>query len=62
MQAFIEGAYKATGSRDLITCLENFLSASLVLPPGEWDQELIKPVIRAAISARRKTMGKGGKG
>ena len=43
-----------------MNCLENFLGSSLLLPPGEWDQELIKPGIQAAISARRKTMGKDG--
>lgn len=46
------------GPDDLINCLENFLSASLLLPPGEWDQELIEPVIQAVMSARRKTIGK----
>ncbi|XP_065886531.1 anion exchange protein 2-like isoform X2 [Dysidea avara] len=55
-KAFNEGAYKAKGTHDLIECLEKFLSESILLPPGDWDQELMKPVIEAAMSARRKSM------
>ena len=41
----------------MINCFENFLGESLLLPPCDWDQQLIKPVIQAAMSARRKTIG-----
>ena len=44
--------------RDLLTGVNDFLSDSIVLPPGDFDKELILPVIETArmkkLNSRRR--------
>lgn len=40
MQHFHEIAYKAHDRRDMLKGIHEFLEESIVLPPGDWDNEL----------------------
>lgn len=45
---FREIAYQAMDRRDLLNGIHDFLSDSIVLPPGDFDKELLLPVIETA--------------
>ena len=42
---FRETAYQAMDRRDLLHGINDFLSDSIVLPPGDFDKELLLPII-----------------
>ncbi|CAF1285226.1 unnamed protein product [Adineta ricciae] len=42
---FREAAYQAMDRRDLLHGINDFLSDSIVLPPGDFDKELLLPII-----------------
>ena len=44
-QDFRETAYQAMDRRDLLHGVNDFLSDSIVLPPGDFDKELLLPII-----------------
>ena len=41
--------------RDLLNGIHDFLSDSIVLPPGDFDKELLLPILETAKSKRMKT-------
>ncbi|KAJ8019935.1 Anion exchange protein 2 [Holothuria leucospilota] len=43
---FHEVAYKADGIDDLLRAMNDFIDHTIVLPPGNWDKELLLPVLR----------------
>ncbi|CAF1646420.1 unnamed protein product, partial [Didymodactylos carnosus] len=45
---FRDTAYRAMDRRDLLNGINDFLSDSIVLPPGDFDKELLLPVIETA--------------
>ena len=45
---FRETAYQAMDRRDLLNGVNDFLSDSIVLPPGDFDKELLLPVLETA--------------
>lgn len=47
-QDFREIAYQAMDRRDLLSGINDFFSDSIVLPPGEFDKELLLPIIETA--------------
>jgi hypothetical protein len=45
---FREIAYQAMDRRDLLSGINDFFSDSIVLPPGDFDKELLLPIIETA--------------
>lgn len=45
---FRETAYQAMDRRDLLNGVNDFLSDSIVLPPGDFDKELLLPILETA--------------
>ncbi|CAF0881089.1 unnamed protein product [Adineta steineri] len=45
---FREIAYQAMDRRDLLSGINDFLSDSIVLPPGDFDKELLLPIVETA--------------
>ncbi|XP_071942745.1 band 3 anion transport protein-like isoform X2 [Antedon mediterranea] len=43
---FHEVAYKADCRQDLLGAINEFIDDSIVLPPGEWDKDLLLPILR----------------
>ncbi|XP_033102443.1 band 3 anion transport protein-like isoform X2 [Anneissia japonica] len=43
---FHEIAYKADCRQDLLGAINEFIDDSIVLPPGEWDKDLLLPILR----------------
>ncbi|CAF1299871.1 unnamed protein product, partial [Rotaria sordida] len=56
---FRETAYQAMDRRDLLNGVNDFLSDSIVLPPGDFDKELLLPIIETAklkkMNAKRRS-------
>ncbi|CAF3497542.1 unnamed protein product [Rotaria sp. Silwood1] len=56
---FRETAYQAMDRRDLLNGVNDFLSDSIVLPPGDFDKELLLPIIETArlkkLNAKRRS-------
>lgn len=46
-----------------MTAINGFLSDTVVLPPGEWDRNVLLPILieQSRALARRKKMAKAGK-
>ncbi len=42
--------------------MDEFLDDSIVLPPGDWDQDLLLPVMHERNELRRRKGGEGGRG
>ncbi len=62
-QAFHDVAYSAESREDLLLAVNEFLVDTVVLPPGNWDKNVLLPILIAqsrAIAHRRK-MAKAGK-
>lgn len=38
-------AYMSSSKEELLDAIDQFLDDSLVLPPGDWDQDLILPLM-----------------
>lgn len=56
-QAFHDVAYRAESREDLLTAINEFLEDTVVLPPGNWDRNVLLPILIAqsrAIALRRK--------
>lgn len=47
-------AYTALARDELLDAMDQFLDDSLVLPPGDWDQELILPLMHERNEQKRK--------
>ena len=63
-QAFHEVAYQAESRDELLQAINLFLDDSIVLPPGDWDQKTLLPIMdmarkRAQIRRRLKQKEKG---
>lgn len=58
LQMFHDTAYSAVCEDDIMDAIDNFLDDSIVLPPGDWDQELLLPVMQERNQLRRRK-GKG---
>jgi hypothetical protein len=48
LKDFREIAYQAMDRRDLLNGINDFFTDSIVLPPGEFDKELLLPIIEIA--------------
>ena len=50
-------------SDDLLDGIDEFLDDSIVLPPGDWDENLLLPVMhqRNEIRKRKRECGGGGR-
>ena len=62
-QAFHDVAYCADSREELLEAINEFLVDTVVLPPGNWDRNVLLPILIAqsrAIAHRRK-MAKAGK-
>lgn len=64
-QAFHEVAYKAESRDELLHAINLFLDDSIVLPPGDWDQRTLLPIMdmarkRAHLRRRKKQKEKEG--
>ncbi|XP_048237893.1 anion exchange protein 2-like isoform X2 [Haliotis rufescens] len=58
-QSFHEVAYKADSREQLLHAINSFLDDSIVLPPGDWDQKTLLPIMdmarkRANLRHRKK--------
>jgi hypothetical protein len=60
VQDFQHLAWECTTKKALLHGIRHFLSDSLVLPAGDWDEELLKPIIhvarKKAAEVRRKSL------
>lgn len=63
MQAFHDIAYRADSREDLLSAINGFLDDTVVLPPGEWDRNVLLPILveQSRAMARRRKMAKAGK-
>ncbi|XP_078345150.1 band 3 anion transport protein-like [Oculina patagonica] len=59
-QAFHDIAYRADSREDLLTAINGFLDDTVVLPPGEWDRNVLLPILvaQSKAMARRRKMAK----
>lgn len=55
-QQFHNIAYKATGRKELLSAINEFLDDSIVLPPGDWERKALLPFaeLKAKSEAIRK--------
>lgn len=62
-QAFHDVAYRADSREDLLSAINGFLDDTVVLPPGEWDRNVLTPILiaQSKAMARRRKMAKAGK-
>ena len=47
-------AYSALEREELLDAMEQFLDDSIVLPPGDWDQDLLLPLMHERNEQKRK--------
>ena len=61
-QAFHDVAYRADSREDLLSAINDFLNDTVVLPPGEWDRNVLLPILieQSRTMARRRKMAKAG--
>lgn len=50
-------AYSAQSKDDLIGAMDEFLDSSLVLPPGDWGEDLLLPALHERNNLHRKKGG-----
>ena len=59
MQDFQQVAWESMSKGSLMTGIHQFLDDSLVLPAGDWDEDLLMPIIatarKKAVEVRRKS-------
>ena len=62
-QSFHDLAYIAESPQDLLLAINQFLEDTVVLPPGEYDKQLLIPVLmqQSKVMARRRKEAKAGK-
>lgn len=53
-QHFHEAAYSALMSDDLLDAIDEFLDDSIVLPPGDWDENLLLPMMHQRNDMRKR--------
>ena len=53
-QHFHEVAYSALMADDLLDAIDVFLDDSIVLPPGDWDENLLLPVMQQRNEMRKR--------
>lgn len=60
LQAFHDIAYRADSREDLLSAINGFLDDTVVLPPGEWDRNVLLPILiaQSRAMARRRKMAK----
>ena len=54
IQCFHDMAYSALSREELMDAMDQFLDDSIVLPPGDWDQDLILPLMHERTDKKRK--------
>lgn len=59
-QAFHDVAYRADSREDLLSAINGFLDDTVVLPPGEWDRNVLLPILieQSRAMVRRRKMAK----
>jgi len=50
-------AYSAICKEDLLEGIDKFLDDSIVLPPGDWDEDLLLPAMHERNELRRRKGG-----
>jgi len=58
MQRFHEIAYIADSRKDMLDGINSFLQESIVLPPGEYDQKKLRPIVDMARQRSRRQEAK----
>ncbi len=53
-QHFHDVAYNAVCKEDFLDAMDKFLDDSIVLPPGDWDEELLLPIMHERNELRRR--------
>lgn len=56
-QHFHDVAYRAESRGELLSAINEFLDESIVLPPGDWDQKTLLPIMdmaRKRAKAKRR--------
>lgn len=53
-KCFHDMAYSALEREELLDAMEQFLDDSIVLPPGDWDQDLLLPLMHERNEQKRK--------
>ena len=53
-QNFNEAAYGADKMKDLLTAMNKFIGETMVLPAGNWNKELLMPVLRKQKQLRKE--------
>lgn len=51
---FHDTAYTALCKDDIMDAIDNFLDDSIVLPPGDWDNDLLVPIMQERNLLRRR--------
>lgn len=54
LQCFHEIAYSAVCKEDFTEGMDEFLDDSLVLPPGDWDEDLLLPAMHERNHQHRR--------
>ena len=57
LKRFHEAAYSAMTNYDLMDAIDEFLDGTIVLPPGDWDQNLLLPIMHERNELRRRKGG-----
>ena len=47
-------AYEALTPDELLDAIDQFLEDSIVIPPGDWDQDLLLPIMHKRNEEKRK--------
>ena len=47
-------AYSAEIKEDFLDAMDKFLDDSIVLPPGDWDEDLLLPIMHERNELRRR--------
>lgn len=53
MKHFHDIAYASSSKEELLDAIDLFLDGSIVLPPGDWDQDLILPLMHERHEMKR---------
>jgi hypothetical protein len=54
LQHFHDLAYSATTKEELMEGIDEFLDSSLVLPPGDWGEDLLLPALHERNNLRKR--------
>jgi hypothetical protein len=60
LQVFHDLAYYSESREDILHAINEFLDDTVVLPPGEWDRQLLTPLLmkQSKVMAKRRKEAK----